>query len=420
MGVPRNRSKLADRAAARPFASRPSFRIRSSPDRVRPARNREVERVGRIEEAADTDRPGGEVSDGRLVTRQQALPIPWQLIRAADEFDERDFAHPAEVDFSRILSFYRIRWSYEPTTFPLAYSDEGRPSEMFTPDFYLPEHKLYIEVTTMRQRLVTRKNRKIRRLRELYPNVRIKLLYRRDCDRLGDAYRPAKPDAAAYRVGRVVFDEERIRERIADLASAIAGSSDEAPPVSGNEPTPFLMSLPIWEQIDASEASAPSFGAEVETDDRSSLLVLGVDRGSAVFAHHLAAELERIGMGIDRDRVTLTRHRSPMGERRVRIGRAPRTPVAGRRVLLVADVVSTGLSLAYLTWWLRQRGARQIEICTLLDRQAARLVEVPLRYVGFEAPNELLVGFGLHLRRQFRHLPYIASLVTESVGDGTS
>jgi hypoxanthine phosphoribosyltransferase len=101
----------------------------------------------------------------------------------------------------------------------------------------------------------------------------------------------------------------------------------------------------------------------------------------------------------------------------VRIGRAPRVSVVGRRVLLVADVVSTGLSLAYLTWWLRQRGAREIEICTLLDRQAARLVEVPVRYVGFEAPNELLVGFGLHLRRQFRNLPYIGSLVTDPVSD---
>ncbi|MEA2510553.1 MAG: hypoxanthine phosphoribosyltransferase, partial [Thermomicrobiales bacterium] len=90
----------------------------------------------------------------------------------------------------------------------------------------------------------------------------------------------------------------------------------------------------------------------------------------------------------------------------------PRTLVAGRRILVVTDVVSTGLSLAYLTWWLQRRGARQVEICTLLDRQAARLIEVPVRYVGFEAPNELLVGFGLHLRRQFRNLPYIASLVS--------
>ncbi|HEY7031800.1 MAG TPA: phosphoribosyltransferase family protein [Thermomicrobiales bacterium] len=373
--------------------------------------------MGRIEKA-DADRPGGAAGDGPPVTRQQALPIPWQLIRAADEFDERDFAHPAELDFSRILNFYRIRWSYEPTTFPLAYSDEGRPSEMFTPDFYLPEHKLYIELTTMRQRLVTRKNRKIRRLRELYPNVRIKLLYRRDCDRLGDAYRPARPDATPCQVGRIVFAEDRIHERIAQLAAAIAGSPDVGP--SPRPEAAFPLSLPIWEQTDA---LLPRLGPETEPGDgpgATPLLVLGVDRGSAVFAHHLSAALERTGLVVDRDRVTLTRHRSPLGERRVRIGRAPRTPVAGRRVLLVADVVSTGLSLAYLTWWLRQRGARQIEICTLLDRQAARLVEVPLRYVGFEAPNELLVGFGLHLRRQFRHLPFIASLVTETVVDGTA
>src|SRR5262245_21029528 len=256
MGLPRSRSKQADRAAARPFAGRPWFHIRSSPDRARRARNREVERVGQIDEA-DADRPVGTAGDGPLVTRQQALPIPWQMIRAADEFDERDFAHPAELDFSRILNFYRIRWSYEPTTFPLAFSDEGRPSEMFTPDFYLPEHKLYIEVTTMRQRLVTRKNRKIRRLRELYPNVRIKLLYRRDCDRLGDAYRPARTDATACRVGRVVFDEERIHERIAQLASAIATSPDERPSGPRIEPVPSPIALPIWQQMEALEAFAP-------------------------------------------------------------------------------------------------------------------------------------------------------------------
>lgn len=373
--------------------------------------------MGRIEEA-EVGHLVGERDDGRPVTRQQALPIPWQLVRAADEFDERDFAHPAELDFSRVLSFYRVRWSYEPTTFPLAYSEEGRPSEMFTPDFYLPEHRLYIELTTMRQRLVTRKNRKLRRLRELYPNVRIKLLYRRDCDRLGDAYRPAEAGAAGCRVGRVVFDERRIRDRIAQLAQAIAAMPDEAAAVARADAIPLPVSLPIWEDWDGAEVVARYPGRRVEAGEApgaSPLLVLGVDRGSAVFAHHLAETLEAGGLAIERDRVTLTRHRSPLGERRVRIGRAPRTPVAGRRILLVADVVSTGLSLAYLTWWLRRRGARQIEICALLDRQAARLVEVPLRYVGFEAPNELLVGFGLHLRRQFRHLPFIASLVTEPV-----
>jgi hypoxanthine phosphoribosyltransferase len=302
---------------------------------------------------------------------------------------------------------------------------------MFTPDFYLPEHKLYIELTTMRQRLVTRKNRKIRRLRELYPNVRIKLLYRRDCDRLGDAYRRLSPEAAACRVGRVIFDENRIHERIDQLAAAIATDAQEpnehhrvsttpAPSRSSHGSAPLAVRLPIWQVTEPTDVVQPVVRHEEEDlRNRAPLLVLGVDRGSAVFAHHLAAAIEGIGVAIDRDRVTLTRHRTPQGERRVRIRRAPRTPVAGRRVLVVTDVVSTGLSLAYLARWLERRGALQVDICTLLDRQAARLLEVPVRYVGFEAPNELLVGFGLHLRRQFRHLPFIASLVSEPVAQLT-
>ncbi|HKG26823.1 MAG TPA: hypothetical protein VKB09_14335, partial [Thermomicrobiales bacterium] len=234
---------------------------------MRKPNNGEVMRVGRIEEAKfGAARPGTSPeeadADGagetKIVTRQATLPLPWQLIRAADEFSERDFAHPAELDFSRILSFYRIRWAYEPTTFSLAYSAEGRPSEMFTPDFYLPEHKLYIELTTMRQRLVTRKNRKIRRLRELYPNVRIKLLYRRDCDRLGDAYRRVSSDAAACRAGRVIFDEDRIHERIDQLATSIAADTQEpnehhrvsttpAPSRSSHGSAPQAVRLPIWQ-----------------------------------------------------------------------------------------------------------------------------------------------------------------------------
>jgi hypoxanthine phosphoribosyltransferase len=405
---------------------------------MRQPSNREVERVGQIEDAGPgAGRPGSPTETGGVErttgatgeTRQQTLPLPWQLIRAADEFDERDFAHPAEREFSRILTFYRIRWSYEPTTFSLAFSAEGRPSEMFTPDFYLPEHGLYIELTTMRQRLVTRKNRKIRRLRELYPNIRIKLLYRRDCERLGDAYRLAPPEPIACRAGRVVFGESQIHERIAALAAAIAAGTD--PPWTGDgsgavssppadRPPPKPLHLPNWQSPDAPDGPdeiAACGRAPWDAANEAPLLVLGVNRGSAVFAHHLSVALEEQGIVLARDRVTLTRHRSPQGERRVRIGRAPRVQVAGRRILLVADVVSTGLSLAYLTRWLRRRGARQVEICTLLDRQAARLVEIPVRYVGFEAPNELLVGFGLHLRRQFRHLPYIASLVTEPIGE---
>ncbi|MBI2861967.1 MAG: hypothetical protein HYX89_04010 [Chloroflexi bacterium] len=94
------------------------------------------------------------------------------------------FAHPSERAFAQILDFYQVEWLYEPQTFPLQWDAEGRPIESFTPDFYLPELDLYIELTTLRQSLVTKKNRKLHRLRELYPGIRIKLFYARDVRRL--------------------------------------------------------------------------------------------------------------------------------------------------------------------------------------------------------------------------------------------
>lgn len=286
------------------------------------------------------------------------------------------FAHPAEVDFSRLLTFYRVRWSYEPTTFALAWAGDGRPAQMFTPDFYLPDQRLYIELTTMRQRLVTRKNRKLRRLRELYPNVQIKLLYRRDYHRLLDAYRGATPPTAPCHVGRIVFDEATIAARVADLAREIDGA---------------------WR----------------EGEQRTLPLLLSVGRGSTRFTAMLTAALRDRGAVFDTDRIDLSRYRllgSLSPGRRVRVRRAPETSPAGRRVVLVEDVVSTGLSVAYLTRWLARRRATRVDICAVLDRSVARLVDVPVRYAGFEAPDEVLVGFGLHLRRQFRDLPYIAAI----------
>jgi len=90
------------------------------------------------------------------------------------------FAHDSERQFARLLDFYGVAWEYEPTQFVLRWDDDGNPSEAFRPDFYLPDHDLYIEITTLNQRLVTKKNRKVRRLRELYPGIQIKVLYQRD------------------------------------------------------------------------------------------------------------------------------------------------------------------------------------------------------------------------------------------------
>jgi hypoxanthine phosphoribosyltransferase len=99
------------------------------------------------------------------------------------------FANQAELECARILDFYGLRWEYEPRSFVLEEDGDGRVLEAFTPDFYLPEQDLYLEVTVMKQSLVTRKNRKIRKLRERYPDVKIKLFTRRDFQRLARKYR---------------------------------------------------------------------------------------------------------------------------------------------------------------------------------------------------------------------------------------
>ena len=109
--------------------------------------------------------------------RHDDLPV-------SDRVAATSFAHPSERVAAQILDFYRIEWAYEPTTFPLEWDSEGTVLASFSPDFYLPEFDLYIELTTMNQKLVTKKNRKVRRLKELYPDINIKILYQKDFRKL--------------------------------------------------------------------------------------------------------------------------------------------------------------------------------------------------------------------------------------------
>ena len=94
--------------------------------------------------------------------------------------ERNGFGHPSEEIFARLLDFYRIEWHYEPRSFPLQWDKEGHVIEAFTPDFFLPAFDLYVELTTMKQALVTRKNRKIRLLRTIYPHVNIQVFYQKD------------------------------------------------------------------------------------------------------------------------------------------------------------------------------------------------------------------------------------------------
>jgi hypoxanthine phosphoribosyltransferase len=104
------------------------------------------------------------------------------------------FAHNAERQFASLLDFYGVTWAYEPHTFVLERAEDGSPTSAFAPDFFLPDHERYIEVTTLDQRLVTRKHRKLRRLAELYPEIDVTLLYQRDYQALLVKYGLEQPE----------------------------------------------------------------------------------------------------------------------------------------------------------------------------------------------------------------------------------
>lgn len=108
------------------------------------------------------------------------------------------FAHESERHFAELLDFYGVRWLYEPVEFVLDWRPDGTPRTAFRPDFFLPDHGTFIELTTLNQKLVTKKNAKVRRLRELHPDVEVKLLYQRDYEALLAKYgftRPSSPAA---------------------------------------------------------------------------------------------------------------------------------------------------------------------------------------------------------------------------------
>src|SRR5687767_4099819 len=126
------------------------------------------------------------------------------------------FAHASEAEMARILDFYAVRWQYEPHTFPILWNLDGDVVESFSPDFWLPELDLYLEMTTLRQKLVRKKNRKLRRVLELYPDLRVKLFYARDFRQIMLKYgKLALADELSGSSGQVV--PERAASPAADL-----------------------------------------------------------------------------------------------------------------------------------------------------------------------------------------------------------
>jgi hypoxanthine phosphoribosyltransferase len=120
--------------------------------------------------------------------------------------DSVGFAHASERQFARLLDFYAIDWEYEPTSFDIDFDADGNVVARFTPDFYLPSYDLYIEITTLNQKLVTKKNRKARRLVELHPEINIKVLYQRDYLQLLVKYGLEPPSQLADGTGPTTLD----------------------------------------------------------------------------------------------------------------------------------------------------------------------------------------------------------------------
>jgi hypoxanthine phosphoribosyltransferase len=157
--------------------------------------------------------------------------------------DDTRFAHASEAELARILNYYGVRWEYEPRTFPIMWSLDGKVVESFSPDFFLPDMNMYLELTTLKQSLVRRKNRKLRRLRELYPDIRVKLFYGKDFRALMLKY--GRVDLAASLSGiegQVAADRaNQVRLALAPRSEGAAQPQPQAVPAAVDaQPVPII------------------------------------------------------------------------------------------------------------------------------------------------------------------------------------
>jgi len=282
------------------------------------------------------------------------------------------FGHPSEEEFVKLLDFYRIEWLYEPRSFPLKWEGD-RVTEMFTPDFYLPELDLYIELTTLKQSLITEKNRKVRRLRELYPDINIKLLTKNDYLKLLAKYGYGSLGATKIRgIDHVLFSHTQIQRRVRALAKQI--SKDYA---------------------------------------GKKLVLVGVLKGVLCFMSDI---MQYISIPLDIDFMAVSYYGSD-GEATVKITKDLDISIAGLDVLMVEDIVDTGMTLNYLLGHLASQAPASLRVCTLLDKRVRRLVNVPLHYIGFEIPDEFVVGYGLDFHGEYRNLPFIGVLSPEFIDE---
>ncbi len=146
-------------------------------------------------------------------------------------------------------------------------------------------------------------------------------------------------------------------------------------------------------------------GAEIERDHPEGVVLVAVLRGALLFVADLARAITRVPVEIDF--ISISRFAPYSG--RVKILHDLDSDIGGRDVVVVEDIVDTGLTIAYLTGQLGGRGPRRLSVCTLLDRPSRRIVPQELRYRGIELRDEFVLGYGLHANDLYRNLPFVAS-----------
>lgn len=165
---------------------------------------------------------------GRRKGRTSLIPEPADLPEPEHDpplpSETVNFAHNSERQFAKLLDFYQIEWEYEPRSFDIGWDREGVPNQRFRPDFYLPQYDTYIEITTLNQKLVTKKNRKVRLLRELYPDVKCKIFYQRDYLDLLVKYGLERPSQTA--LSQTALSPKEETPALTDETPAASGFGD--------------------------------------------------------------------------------------------------------------------------------------------------------------------------------------------------
>lgn len=291
--------------------------------------------------------------------RQEKPPEDKSVLR---KLNKVVFAHPSEKEFASLLDFYNVEWAYEPRSFPIKWNGD-KVTDMFTPDFYLPGIDLYVELTTIKQKLVTYKNRKLRLLRELYPDIKITLLYKKDYERLLEKYGfgPVSVERT-HTVNRVLFTNAEIKSKVRELAATLSREYKDRRPV-----------------------------------------MVGVLRGVFCFMADLVRDMN---VPVDVDFMSIS-HYSGDNTTGVKITKDIDLNITGRDVIMVEDIVDTGMTLSYMLKHLKAREPASLKVCALFDRRVRRISEVTLDHIGFEVPDEFIVGYGLDYKEQYRNLNFI-------------